>query len=77
MYDPQKSHQTVIDLREAATMLRASEPANLDLIKLELLLARALIDLSSAIDTVNALATENAALREQAETEPVNEAPGE
>ncbi len=65
MYDAQKSHQTVIDLREAATMIRASEPASLDLIKLELLLARALVDLSNAVDTVNALATENAALQSQ------------
>lgn len=64
MYNIQNAQKTVMELRNAMSMLRsAAAPADVSFEALEAVLGRGLVDLSLAVEVITQLATENEELR--------------
>lgn len=65
MYNAQNAQKTVVELRNAMSILRSTpkEEVNYDL--LELILGHGIVDLSISIELIDQLAKENGALKKQ------------
>lgn len=72
MYNTQNAQKTVMELRNAMSLLRsAAAPADIDFKALETVLGHGLVDLSLAVELIIQLAAENEELRNPKESQDV------
>jgi hypothetical protein len=67
MFSIENSNKTLIELRNAVTTLRMSQPNDLNLQAMELVISHAMVDLSAAGELLTQMATENEQLKKELE----------
>lgn len=67
MFNIENSNRTLVELRNAITTLRMSQPNDLNLQAMELVISHAMVDLSAAGELLARLAEENEQLKKELE----------
>lgn len=67
MFNIENSNRTLVELRNAITTLRMSQPNDLNLQAMELVISHAMVDLSAAGELLAKLAEENEQLKKELE----------